>query len=92
MKKATTNDKHSTGKRRGAASGLKGEPMLRDEEVQENNDEHIDQDLPGYPHLPSRNAQDRTIHNGSAGAFDATEHSHDEEDDDQDSDDLAMDR
>jgi hypothetical protein len=34
----------------------------------------------------------RTIHNGSAGAFDATEHSHDEEDEDQDSDDFAMDR
>lgn len=34
----------------------------------------------------------RTIHNGSAGAFDATEHSHDEDDDDQDNDDFAMDR
>lgn len=37
-------------------------------------------------------AHGRTIHNGSAGAFDATEHSHDEEDEDQDSDDFAMDR
>lgn len=68
------------------------EPMRRDEEVQQNNDEHIDQDFPGYPHHPSRNAKERTIHNGSAGAFDATEHSHDEEDEDQDSDDFAMDR
>jgi hypothetical protein len=34
----------------------------------------------------------RTIHNGSAGAFDATEHSHDEDDEDQDNDDFAMDR
>jgi hypothetical protein len=36
--------------------------------------------------------QDRTIHNGSAGAFDATEHSHDDDEEDQDSDDFAMDR
>ena len=34
----------------------------------------------------------RTIHNGSAGAFDATEHSHDDDDEDQDSDDFAMGR
>lgn len=34
----------------------------------------------------------RTIHNGSAGAFDATEHSHDEDDEDQDNDDFAMDQ
>lgn len=66
--------------------------MRHDEEVQQSNDEHIDQDFPGYPHHPSRKAQGRTIHNGSAGAFDATEHSHDEDDEDQDSDDFAMDR
>ena len=63
-------------------------PIRHDEEVQQNNDEHIDQDFPGYPHHPSHG---RTIHNGSAGSFDATEHSHDEEDEDQDSDDFAMD-
>lgn len=67
----------------------RGEPMRDSEEVQENNDEHIDQDFPGYPHHPSHG---RSIHNGSAGAFDATEHSHDEEDEDQDNDDFAMDR
>ena len=71
---------------------MTAQPMRRDEEVQQNNDEHIDQDFPGYPHHPSRNAHGRTIHNGSAGAFDATEHSHDEEDEDQDNDDFAMDR
>lgn len=64
-------------------------PIRRAHEIQDSNDEHIDQDFPGYPHHPS---QRRTIHNGSAGAFDATEHSHDEDDEDQDNDDLAMER
>lgn len=102
MKKSTTTHKPRAKKQGGVADGMgksagasqksKGEPIARDEEIQENNDEHIDQDFPGYPHHPSRNAQGRTIHNGSAGAFDATEHSHDEEDEDQDSDDFAMER
>lgn len=92
MKKSPTNNKRSSEKRdedKPSRQG-KGDPMREDEEVQDNNDEHIDQDFPGYPHHPSR--KERTIHNGSAGAFDATEHSHDEEDEDQDSDDFAMDR
>jgi len=93
MKKSATTNKQT--KRGASANGDHSggaEPMQQDEEIQQNNDEHIDQDFPGYPHHPSRNAHDRTIHNGSAGAFDATEHSHDEEDEDQDSDDFAMDR
>lgn len=63
--------------------------MRKDQEVKDSNDEHIDQDFPNFPHHPSHR---ETIHNGSAGAFDATEHSHDEEDEDQDSDDFAMER
>jgi hypothetical protein len=90
MKKSASKHKPAARKRAGGATGSgKGEPMRDADEVQENNDEHIDQDFPGYPHHPSHG---RTIHNGSAGAFDATEHSHDEEDEDQDSDDFAMDR
>ena len=93
MKKSPVKHKPAAAKRAGGASGSgktsrsgKGKAM-REEDVQNSNDEHIDQDLPGYPHHPAR-----TIHNGSAGAFDATEHSHDEDDEDQDNDDFAMDR
>ena len=93
MKKSPVKHKPTAARRTGKASdpgksgkGQKGEAM-REEDVQDSNDEHIDQDLPGYPHHPAR-----TIHNGSAGAFDATEHSHDEDDEDQDNDDFAMDR
>jgi hypothetical protein len=32
--------------------GTKSSPMKK-EEVQKNSDPHIDQDFPGYPHLPS---------------------------------------
>lgn len=71
--------------------GPRPEPIRDSEEVQQNEDKHIDQDFPGYPHPPSHISRGRTIHNGSAGAFDATEHSHDEDDNDQDSDDFAMD-
>lgn len=52
-------------------------PIRKKKEVQESNDEHIDQDFPGYPNHP---AKENTIHNGSAGAFDATEGGRDEED------------
>ena len=31
----------------------KTKPINFDEEVQENQDEHIDQDFPGFPHAPS---------------------------------------
>src|ERR1700752_5355823 len=53
------------------------QPIVAKEDVQQSNDEHIDQDFPGYPHHPSK---DKIIHNGSAGAFDATEQSLDESD------------
>ncbi len=93
MKKSPAKHKPTAVKKGGGASGsgktsqsAKEEPMS-EEDVQDSNDEHIDQDLPGYPHHPAK-----TIHNGSAGAFDATEHSHDDDDEDQDSDDFAMDR
>jgi len=29
------------------------EPIKKKEEVQQSNDQHIDQDYPGYPHLPA---------------------------------------
>ena len=31
----------------------KAKPIKFDEEVQQNPDEHIDQDFPGFPHAPS---------------------------------------
>ena len=31
----------------------KTKAILSDEEVQQNSDMHIDQDFPGFPHLPS---------------------------------------
>jgi len=31
----------------------KAKPIKLDEEVQQNPDEHIDQDFPGFPHAPS---------------------------------------
>lgn len=31
----------------------KAKPIKYDEEVQQNLDEHIDQDFPGFPHAPS---------------------------------------
>lgn len=31
----------------------KSKPITKEEEVQQNNDEHIDQDYPGFPHLPA---------------------------------------
>lgn len=31
----------------------KNKPIKKDEEVQQNPDEHIDQDFPGFPHLPA---------------------------------------
>ena len=32
---------------------LKSNPIKKEEDVQKNADEHIDQDFPGFPHLPS---------------------------------------
>lgn len=34
----------------------KAKAILKDEEVQQNPDPHIDQDFPGFPHLPSTKA------------------------------------
>ena len=31
----------------------KNRPIKKEEEVQQNADEHIDQDFPGFPHLPA---------------------------------------
>ena len=36
----------------------KNDPIVKKEEVQHSEDEHIDQDFPGYPHPPS---QEKTI-------------------------------
>jgi len=54
-------------------------PIRKKEEVQQSNDEHIDQDFPGFPHAPSK--KETISHNGSANAFKGTEYSG--EDDDQ---------
>lgn len=86
MKKARSKN---TSKNSGETAPNGDKPISKDHEVRDSNDEHIDQDFPNFPDHPSHR---RTIHNGSAGAFDATEHSHDEEDEDQDSDDFAMER
>lgn len=31
----------------------KANPIIKEEEVQQNPDPHIDQDFPGFPHLPA---------------------------------------
>jgi len=62
-------------------------PIKKKEEVQQSNDEHIDQDFPGYPHHPSK---ENVISNGSANAFERTEETLDDNDSDEDNDDLAL--
>ena len=32
---------------------LQDKPIKKESEIQENPDEHIDQDFPGFPHLPA---------------------------------------
>jgi hypothetical protein len=32
---------------------VKTNPIKKEEEVQQNPDQHIDQDFPGFPHLPA---------------------------------------
>jgi hypothetical protein len=81
MKKTPKKD------RSGVRPGGSTRPIDHKEEVQQSNDEHIDQDYPGFPHHP---ANAKTIHNGSAGAFDATESIHDDGDSDEDDDDRAI--
>lgn len=68
--------------------GRSTDPIRKKKEVQQSNDEHIDQDYPGFPHHPSK---EKTIHNGSAGAFDATEQTRDDEDSNEEDDDKAID-
>jgi len=62
-------------------------PIKKKEEVQQSNDEHIDQDFPGYPHHPSK---ENVISNGSANALERTEETLDDNDSDEDNDDLAL--
>ena len=64
-------------------------PIKNKDDVQQSNDEHIDQDFPGFPHHPSKK---NVISNGSAGAFASTEETRDEEDSDEDNDDLVLNR
>ena len=63
------------------------QPIQKKEDVQTSNDEHIDQDFPGFPHHPSK---ETTISNGSARAFEATENTREDQDSDEDNDDLAL--
>ncbi len=53
------------------------DPIDKKEEVQQSNDEHIDQDFPGFPHPPSK--KETISHNGSANAFEGTENPRDDE-------------
>ena len=62
-------------------------PITNKEDVQRSNDEHIDQDFPGFPHPP---AKENIIHNGSAGAFEGTENTLDDQDSDEDNDDREL--
>ncbi len=76
------------------ASGGQNNPMQKKEDLEGGNDGHIDEDFPGYPHHPGsekiinpKSRQDRAVadtdkHNGSGGAFEATEEGGDEGDDD----------
>lgn len=85
-----------TGDRAGG-SARKSNPIRDGEEVRVDDKEsgsQANRSGEDDPIKEEKEARDygRTIHNGSAGAFDATEHSHDEDDDDQDNDDFAMDR
>lgn len=80
MKKTTTP-------RRTRQPRRNNQPIQKKEDVQQSNDEHIDQDFPGYPHHPSK---ENVISNGSAGAFESTEQTLDESDSDEDNDDLAL--
>lgn len=54
-------------------------PIRKKDEVQQSNDEHIDQDFPGFPHPPAK--KETISHNGSANAFDGTENGRDDEED-----------
>ena len=50
----------------------KANPIKKEEEVQQNPDEHIDQDYPGFPHLPAdkKNITPETVtEKKSAGAI-----------------------
>ncbi len=84
MKKTPSKNKTTRPAKRKPAGPA---PIRQNEDVQRSNDEHIDQDYPGFPHDPSK---PETISNGSAGAFEATEGTRDDEDSDEDNDDLAM--
>ena len=66
-------------KEKGAAGA--NQPIKGKEEVQRSNDEHIDQDFPGFPHPPSK---ENTISAGSANAFEGTERTLDDDDDSHD--------
>jgi hypothetical protein len=72
MKKSPASQKHPKVSKAAKTAG----PMRNKDEVQRSNDQHIDQDFPGYPHHPSNES---TIRNGSAGAFEATEGIRDDE-------------
>jgi len=85
MKQHTTPVKPSEATGKGKATN----PIKEKEDVQSSNDEHIDQDFPGFPHPPAK-AKDKVIHNGSAGAFEGTENTLDEQDSDEDNDDREL--
>jgi hypothetical protein len=65
MKNASRARKEHTKNKRGP-----NQPIVDKDEIQNTNDERIDEDFPGYPHHPSKEAD---LHNGSGGAFEGTE-------------------
>jgi hypothetical protein len=81
MKKDHTTNR--TAKKR--KKPIKTQPITNREDLAGSNDNRIDEDFPGYPHHPSTekvihptNKEERKSagldrHNGSAGAFDASE-------------------
>lgn len=83
---AMTKKKNADGARKSADT----RPIRKKEDVAASNDNRIDEDFPGYPHHPAnekninpKTREEKTIadtdrHNGSAGAFEATESGSDE--------------
>ena len=94
MKKSTSKDKQAAPGKQGASKPA-GSREAGDADRQPVKGGTGDRDHAGKGD-PMRDREEEgrpTVHNGSAGAFDATEDMHEDDDDDyQDNDDFAMDR
>jgi hypothetical protein len=69
-------------------------PVKNGEDLRQSQDKDMDQDFPGKPHTPAGDphtpAKEEIISNGSAGAFEATENTIDDAENDEDNDDFAI--